>query len=264
MMEQVVMNLSVNARDAMPKGGSLTITTGVVDVDQAAAAANSEARPGKFVCLTVSDTGLGIDGATLKRVFEPFFTTKEVGQGTGLGLAIVYGIVKQHHGWTEIESAVGEGTTFRIFLPLAAETEHLERPAADSPAVRGGTETILLVEDDPALRQVAGRALLRNGYRVLEASNGVEALQLWQRHGPQIDLLFTDMIMPEGVTGLELADRLRSEKDALRVLITSGYSMGSSPEAPPADDSFSYLAKPYEPTVLAAAVRGCLDQGNKI
>src|SRR5262249_13048732 len=153
------------------------------------------------------------------------------------------------------------GTTFRILLPLAAETGHQESPAADSPALRGGTETILLVEDDPALRQVAGRALLRNGYRVLEAANGVEALQLWPRHGWQVDLLFTDMIMPEGVTGLELADRLRSEKETLRVLITSGYSMGAAPEAPPADESFSYLAKPYEPAVLAAAVRGSLDKG---
>ena len=260
MMEQVVMNLSVNARDAMPKSGRLTISTGVVDIDQGAA--STEARPGKFVCLTISDTGCGMDEATLKRVFEPFFTTKEVGQGTGLGLAIVYGIVKQHQGWTEIETAVGQGSTFRIFLPVAAETGQPESPAASTPAVQTGTETILLVEDDPALRQVAGRALLRNGYRVLEAPNGVDALRLWQRYGQQIDLLFTDIIMPEGVTGLDLADRLRSEKDTLRVLLTSGYSPEMSTQVPPADGRFSYLAKPYEPTALAAAVRECLDKGS--
>ncbi len=261
MMEQVVMNLSVNARDAMPKGGRLTISTRVVDIDPGMAAANTEARPGTFVCLTVTDTGSGIDGATIKRVFEPFFTTKEVGQGTGLGLAIVYGIVKQHQGWSEIESTVGQGTTFRIFLPVATGTRQPQSPAASSPVVRGGTETILVVEDDAALRQVSARALSRHGYRVIEAANGVEALQLWHRHGQQIDLLFTDVIMPEGVTGLELAERLRSEKERLRVLMTSGYDPERSAQVPRGDGRFSYLAKPYEPTALAAAVRECLDKG---
>jgi CheY-like chemotaxis protein len=204
-----------------------------------------------------------MDEATLKRVFEPFFTTKEVGRGTGLGLAMVYGIVKQHQGWTEIKSVIGQGTTFKILLPAASETKDRESPTASSPAVRGGTETILLVEDDAALRQVAGRALLRKGYRVLEAPNGIEALKLWQRYGQQIDLLFTDIIMPEGVTGLELAERLRSEKDTLQVLMTSGYSPDASTEVPPGDGKFGYLAKPYEPNALAAAVRECLDKAEK-
>jgi len=258
MMEQVVMNLTVNARDAMPKGGRLSITTKVVDIDQAKS--STEARSGKFVCLTVADRGCGIDGATLKRVFEPFFTTKEFGRGTGLGLAIVYGIVKQHQGWTEIESTVGQGSTFKIFFPVAAERGRPASPETDSHAVRGGTEAILLVEDDSALRQVAGRALVRNGYRVIEAPNGVEALRLWKSYGPQIDLLFTDIIMPEGMTGIDLANQLRFEKDSLPVLLTSGYSPEMSTQAPPGEGRFSYLAKPYEPSVLAAAVRECLDQ----
>ena len=260
MIEQVVMNLSVNARDAMPKGGRLIISTGVVDIDEAAAAMSAEARPGKFVWLTVSDTGCGIDGATLKRVFEPFFTTKEIGKGTGLGLAIVYGIVKQHQGWTEIETAVGQGSTFRVFFPVAAETGRSESLGATTPAVHGGTETVLLVEDDPDLRQVARRALLRNGYRVIEAADGLEALRLWQHHGQQIDLLFTDIIMPGGVIGTELADRLRSDKNTLRVLMTSGYSAEMATQVPPPDGRFSFLAKPYEPSTLAAAVRECLDK----
>jgi CheY-like chemotaxis protein len=253
------MNLSVNARDAMPKGGRLIIRTGVVDIDQSAVA-SPEARPGRFVCLTVSDTGCGIDGATLKRVFEPFFTTKEIGKGTGLGLAIVYGIVKQHQGWTKIETAVGQGSTFRVFFPVAARTGKSESPGVNTPAVQRGTETVLLVEDDPDLRQAAGRTLLRSGYRVIEATNGLEALRLWQGNSQQIDLLFTDMIMPGGVTGTELADRLRAEKNTLRVLMTSGYSPEMSTEVPPAHDRFSYLAKPYEPNELAAAVRECLDE----
>jgi CheY-like chemotaxis protein len=244
----------------MPKGGRLMISTGTVDV--ARAAEGTEARAGKFVCLTVSDTGCGMDGPTLKRAFEPFFTTKEVGRGTGLGLAIVYGIIKQHQGWTEIQSAPGRGTTFKIFFPVAAVTDQPERPRASTRTTPTGTETVLLVEDDPDLRKVAGRALLRNGYRVLEATNGLEAMNLWQGNSQQIDLLFTDNVMPGGVTGMELANRLRSEKDTLRVLMTTGYSPEFSMHCLPADGRFAYLAKPYEPNALAVAVRECLDKRN--
>jgi two-component system cell cycle sensor histidine kinase/response regulator CckA len=258
MMEQVVVNLSVNARDAMPRGGHLTLGTRPVEVDAAAAEANPEARPGKFVCLTVSDTGCGMDLATRKRIFEPFFTTKDVGKGTGLGLATVYGIVKQHQGWIEVESEVGKGTVFRVFLPVRAASTG--QPAAGSTdlTVRGGTETILLVEDESALRQLAKWCLNRHGYQVLEATNGIEAQALWREHGRAIALLLTDMVLPGGVNGLELAERLRAEKDTLKVLIATGYRLETS--GAPVGRGFAYLEKPYEMAALAVAVRACLDE----
>ena len=260
MIEQVVMNLSVNARDAMPSGGRLTIGLEVVELDGAAATANPEARPGRFVCLAVADTGCGMDEVTRKRVFEPFFTTKDVGQGTGLGLATVYGIAKQHQGWTEVASAIGQGTTFRVFLPVA--TAAAPAPLASPPpaAWRGGHETILLVEDEPAVRRLVGRCLRRSGYRVFEATNGVEALELWRQHGERIDLLFTDMVMPEGMTGLALAERLRADKSALKVIVSSGYSLEITSRGAPAGGKTAFLAKPYEMSSLAATVRRCLDE----
>ena len=259
MMEQVVMNLSVNARDAMPKGGRLTISTGVVEIDAEAAQKNREARPGRFVCLTVTDVGCGMDEATLKRIFEPFFTTKDVGKGTGLGLATVFGIVKQHQGWIEVDSAIGKGTQFRIFFPVA-ET-HLQAPkvSASDRVTRRGSETILLVEDEPAVRFLARRCLQRDGYRVLEATNGVEALALWREHRQDIGLLFTDMVMPEGMTGLELAEQLMSEKAGVKVILCSGYNLEMARDGASVSKNIAYLPKPYEPTVLSAAVRKCLD-----
>lgn len=260
MIEQVVMNLSVNARDAMPKGGQLTLRTHLVDLDAQAAAANPEARPGRFVCLSVTDTGCGMDGSTRKRIFEPFFTTKEVGKGTGLGLATVYGIVKQHQGWTEVASEVGKGTTFRVFLPASPATAAKSLGTSTEPAMRGGTEGILVVEDDPPLRQLAKSCLDRNGYRVLEATNGVEAQAVWREHHHQIDLLLTDMVMPEGMTGWELAERLQAEKNSLKVIISSGYSLELFHAGAPSGRGIAYLAKPYEMTALAVAVRKCLDE----
>ena len=260
MLEQMVMNLSVNARDAMPQGGRLTITTSLVDVDPKTAENNPEARPGRFVCLNVSDTGTGMDEATLKRIFEPFFTTKDVGKGTGLGLATVYGIVKQHQGWPEVESVPGKGTAFRIFLPVSEAMARPPTPPSPDPAAHGGSETILLVEDERTVRQMVARCLQRNGYQVLEAANGTEALALWQEHRGRIDLLFTDMVMPEGVSGLDLALRLRADKEGLKTIISSGYSLEISTTGAPRDDQITFLAKPYEIAALALAVRTCLDK----
>lgn len=259
MMEQVAMNLSVNARDAMPQGGHLTIGTSTVEIMPDLAHANPEARPGRFVCLRVTDTGSGMDEATRKRVFEPFFTTKEAGKGTGLGLATVYSIVKQHRGWTEVESAPGQGCTFRVFLPVstAPAPEAVSRPLDRVAA--GGHETVLLVEDEFAVRRMVAQCLRRHGYRVLEATTGVEAYVLWRRQADEIDLLLTDMVMPDRLTGWDLAQRLRAEKPGLKVVLASGYSLEMSHQGVPEGPGIAFLAKPFEMAALVATVRQCLD-----
>jgi signal transduction histidine kinase len=259
MIEQVLMNLAVNARDAMPRGGKLNIATGVQIFDEASVALNPEARAGEFVRLTVSDTGCGMDPITANRIFEPFFTTKEVGKGTGLGLATVYGIVKQHQGWIEVESQLGCGTTFHIYLPGSIVVPRPVLPAASPMAVAGGCETILVVEDEPALRELVIEILSLYGYRVISAASGVEALSLWERHGEDVDLLLTDMVMPDGVSGRELGERLLQRRPSLRVIYTSGYSPGMSGKDFALLEGFNFLPKPYPPTRLAEVVRQCLD-----
>jgi PAS domain S-box-containing protein len=259
MMEQVVMNLCVNARDAMPGGGRLTLGTRRLDIDAESAKANPEARPGPFVCLTVTDTGTGMDEATMRHVFEPFFTTKEVGKGTGLGLATVYGIVKQHQGWVEVDSTVGKGSTFRVYLPASAGPATGEESSVTINDVRGGTETILLVEDEATLRRMAALSLKKRGYTVLEAANGVEALKLWAEQQERVDLLLTDMVMPEGVTGLDLAGRLRKDKAALKVIVSSGYSADMATQDVLKERRIRFLPKPYEGATLLKVVRDCLD-----
>ncbi len=259
MLEQVVMNLAVNARDAMPKGGKLRLRTSIAEVDAAHAGQHADARPGRFVRLTVADTGCGMDGQTLGRIFEPFFSTKEVGKGTGLGLATVYGIVKQHQGWIEVSSEPGRGTTFEIYFP--ATTRLCESGGTGLTAlqsVRGGKETILLVEDEAALREFVREVLGQYEYKVIEAGTGVEALKAWDEHDGRIDLLLTDMVMPEGMTGSEVAAQLRCRKPELKVIFTSGYSaevlgrhFGQS--------DITFLPKPFRPPQLAQTVRDCLD-----
>ncbi|MFO1488475.1 MAG: response regulator [Verrucomicrobiota bacterium] len=259
MLEQVIMNLAVNARDAMPKDGELCIKTEPVQISQASPAANPDVRTGEFICLTVRDNGSGIPPEVLPRIFEPFFTTKEVGKGTGLGLATVFGIVKQHHGWMEVESKVGQGTTFRIYLPGHARTAEAAAVPAETPVIGKGTETILLVEDEPSLRVLARRMLQGQGYTVYEATSGVEAQAVWREHGGKVDLLLTDMVMPDGITGRELAERLRAERPDLKVIYTSGYSseLGNTDFLSKADSFF--LPKPYESQHIALMVRRCLD-----
>jgi PAS domain S-box-containing protein len=259
MIEQVIMNLVVNSRDAMPKGGRLIITTDVVEVDAAYARQRADAREGRHVTISVRDTGCGMSQETLNRIFEPFFTTKPVGKGTGLGLATVYGIVRQHQGWVEVASEIGVGTTFRVFLPLCDKpVDNAGEKSNTRHAVRGGRETILLVEDEPVLRELARVILQDYDYKVIEASTGHEALAVWDQHAGQIDLLLTDMVMPEGMSGRELAEKLKARKPDLRIIYTSGYSADIMGQDASLRDSM-FLQKPYAPPKLAEVVRECLD-----
>ena len=261
MMEQALVNLAVNARDAMPRGGQLLITTETVRFDEADARTHLGARAGQFVCLTVSDAGTGIAPEHLPRIFEPFFTTKEPGKGTGLGLATVHGIVEQHQGWIELSSQLGTGTTFKIFLPgipPPAETEAAAQTEIDLP---GGTETILLVEDDYAVRMITRRVLESHGYKICEASSAPEALEFWRSRGEEIALLLSDIVMPEGITGRELAEQLRAKRPALKVIFTSGYSadvIGKDTEFFRRSGSY-FLRKPCSSRTTLETVRRCLD-----
>jgi two-component system cell cycle sensor histidine kinase/response regulator CckA len=259
MIEQVVMNLVVNARDAMPAGGRLLIQTDTVQVDDLAGFTSREARTGTFALLAVSDTGCGMDADTLGHACEPFFTTKEVGKGTGLGLATVHNIVKRHEGWIEIASKVGVGTAVRVYLPMRAATVEAKPKAGLDPGPQSGKETILLAEDDPSVRLVAEKVLRRAGYRVIQAASGQQALERWAEHQGKIDLLLTDMIMPEGLTGLDLAQRLRRQNGRLKVIIMSGYVAPDATMAMAADDGIFYLSKPFESAMLTKVVRQRLD-----
>jgi two-component system, cell cycle sensor histidine kinase and response regulator CckA len=258
LLQQVLMNLCVNARDAMPSGGRLTITTRLVRIDPGQTGSRPEARPGLFVCLCVADTGTGMEEGALNHIFEPFYTTRDVGKGRGLGLASVDGIVAQHKGWVEVESRVGEGSTFRVFLPTSSPA-HSDQPVASRSEVSGGHEIILLVEDDAMVRRMVSLSLRSVGYRVLEAGSGREALELWGKNGADVDLLFTDMVMPEGTTGLELADTLKAKKPGLKVIVSSGYSSEMVSQSLPPDSGIVFLAKPYLMSTLCAAVRQCIE-----
>jgi PAS domain S-box-containing protein len=260
MMEQILMNLSINARDAMPKGGRLFINTSMVTIDKAAAESIPKAAPGKYVCLVVKDTGAGIAPEILPHIFEPFFTTKDVGKGTGLGLATVYGIVDQHHGWITVDSKVDEGSDFKIYLPVAGGEGADTEITAPEAGIRGGTETILVVEDEIPLRVLVRSILERLGYHVLEAPTGVAALGTWHHQKDQIQLLLTDMIMPHGMSGRDLAKRLLADKPELKVIYTSGYSHAVMEADVVLQEGLNFLQKPYHPRKLAAAVRDCLDR----
>ena len=259
LIEQVLVNLAVNARDSMPNGGQVIVGTAVVDIDARYTQHNSEARIGQFVCLSVNDSGCGIPPEHLTKIFEPFFTTKEVGRGTGLGLATVYGIVKQHHGWIEVESEVDHGSTFKVFLPVDGKLAPVLEPAVTPPIVGGGTETIFVVEDEPALRELVKEILKFHGYGVVEAVHGKDALRIWTEKKDKIDLLLTDMVMPEGVSGLALAKQLKSERPDLKVIYTSGYSMDLFDSDQKLADGFNFLPKPYHPQLLIKTIRECLD-----
>jgi signal transduction histidine kinase/ActR/RegA family two-component response regulator len=261
MIEQVIMNLAVNARDAMPSGGTLTISTVPVEVNEAHVEAHPEARVGSFVCLRVSDTGCGMDAATMSRIFEPFFTTKEVGKGTGLGLATVYGIVKQHEGWVEVASEPGKGSTFSVYFPAStAPVKAAPPPTAPAAAVVGGQETILIVEDEQVLREMAHMILQSCGYKILEAGSGLEALEVWSRHPGTIDLLLTDVVMPGGMSGRELAVKLLAKNPKTRIVFTSGYSIEETNTDFFRRGHSVFLQKPYTRLSLTKAVREGLDK----
>jgi CheY-like chemotaxis protein len=261
MIEQVLMNLAVNARDAMPQGGKLIVSTGMAEIAEAYTHTSPESRCGSFVTLRVTDTGCGIDSANISRIFEPFFTTKEIGKGTGLGLATVYGIVKQHGGWVDVLSEVGKGTTFTVFLPAHSAPVRAAQ-AQDAPVteVRGGKETILVVEDEPVLRDMAHVILEDCGYRVLAAGSGVEALEVWNREPEMIDLLLTDMVMPEGISGMDLAQKLLAHRPKLKIIFATGYNVDEMDTALFRRGSAVFLQKPYTHVSLPKAVRECLDQ----
>ncbi len=259
MLEQVLLNLAVNARDAMPKGGSLTIATAQIDFDTSSVKHHSERRLGKFILFSVADNGTGMDEVTLKRIFEPFFTTKDVGKGTGLGLPTAYGIIKQHQGWIEVHSQPGRGSVFEVYLPARAQTVARTETLTTNPHSPRGHGTLLLVEDEDIVRRPIGIYLRKLGYKVIEAPNGREALTLWRQHRNEIDLLYTDMVMPEGVTGLELAEKLKGEKASLKVIISSGYSTEISMQGINSVAGFVYLPKPSASATIASTVRECLD-----
>jgi CheY-like chemotaxis protein len=260
-IEQVILNMAVNARDAMPVGGSLTISTSLARIDAAYANLHPEARAGQFLCITVTDTGCGMDEHTKSRLFEPFFTTKEVGKGTGMGLATAYGLIKQHRGWIEAESELGRGSSFKVFLPTTEKQPRpSDKPQAVPPQSAGGRETILVVEDEELVREFVASFLSEAGYKILQASNGLEALNVWREHASQIDLLLTDVVMPQKISGIELAEKLRKEKERLRVIFTSGYSLELLDEHLRARAEFNFLPKPYAPAKLKELIRTCLDK----
>jgi signal transduction histidine kinase len=258
-LEQVVMNLAVNARDAMPDGGVLTLRTEAVRINAPDALRNPEARAGLFVRLSVSDSGCGMDTTTLSRAFEPFFTTKPVGKGTGMGLATVHGIVKQHNGWIEVTSRPGQGTKFDIHLPVTNEAPGTVTELLKAAPVKGGNETILVVEDEPSVRSMAVRVLNTAGYRVFDAGSGIEALRVWHEQNRNIDVLFTDMVMPHGMSGRKLAEKVKAGKPELKLIFTSGYSEELKQDGVHADEAV-FLPKPYTPPQLLEAVRGCANQ----
>jgi two-component system cell cycle sensor histidine kinase/response regulator CckA len=257
-IEQVILNLALNARDAMPRGGTLSIETANVELDAGYASNHPEAAAGRHVLLAISDTGVGMDRAVQKHVFEPFYTTKEVGKGTGLGLATVYGIVKQSGGSIFVYSEPGRGTTFKIFLPCADVAAEVAIAQPHTVRALDGHETILLVEDQPEVRAVARVALTRHGYTVLEASQGDEALRIEKDHHERIHLLLTDVVMP-AMGGRELAQRLRERRPDVRVLYTSGYTDDAIVHHGVIEPGVAFIQKPFTPTGLLRKVREVLD-----
>jgi PAS domain S-box-containing protein len=257
-VEQVLMNLVVNARDAMPKGGRLTVETDNVNLDSTYARDHVAVKPGPYVMLAVSDTGVGMSPETVAHIFEPFYTTKESGQGTGLGLSTVYGIVKQSGGYIWVYSEPGKGSTFKVYLPYVAPPADAKHEIVKVPAARKGTETVLLVEDEEAVRELTGMILKANGYVVLPAPSALEAEHFAANHGGEIHLLLTDIMMP-GTSGRELARRIIARHPRIRVLYMSGYTDNVLAQGGVLEEGVSFLQKPFTPAALAQKVRDVLD-----
>jgi two-component system NtrC family sensor kinase len=259
MIEQILLNLALNARDAISKEGRVDIRAGAITLGDGDVEARPEARRGRFVCLTISDTGCGIGPQAMDHLFEPFFTTKEVGKGTGLGLATVYGIVKEHQGWIEVQSQVGAGATFQCYFPVSEQAGGQPPQTGPKPPSRSGTETILLAEDDSTLRQMMTENLTFLGYRVMASDSGSSALEVWRREQGRIDLLLTDLVMPGGMRGHELATELKRGNPKLKIIYTTGYSPGAAGGQTMLEEGVNFLPKPYPPDKLADIVRRCLD-----
>ncbi|UFS71701.1 PAS domain S-box protein [Geomonas sp. RF6] len=258
-IQQVVINLATNARDEMPKGGVLTLETGSRDIDEDFVSCHGLGTPGSYAVITVSDTGRGMDEEIRKRIFEPFFTTKGVGKGTGLGLSIVYGIVKQHSGFIIVSSTPGNGASFEVFLPAAENCVCTEQESAGDEAAAGGRETILLAEDDAAVRQLMSSILTSYGYRVIVAQDGSEAVRAFEEHGDEVQLLLFDMIMPQ-MNGKEACEQIRRMRHGVPVLYLSGYTMDYIRDRGDLADGAELLMKPVEPRELLKKVRGMLER----
>ena len=254
-LDQIILNLTLNARDAMPHDGSIVISSALAQVPRESIPTTADsATPGAHLCITIADTGVGMDEETARHVFEPFFTTKEVGQGTGMGLATVQGIAQQHGGWVAVESAPDQGSAFHVFLPAAAEELAAPKPAHAPASALRGSGTVLIAEDEEAVSLLAACTFEEHGFKVIAAPNAAEALQLWERHAPDVVLLFTDMVMPGGMSGHDLARRLRTDRPALPVIFSSGYSRDMLTGGMQLQEGVNYLPKPYRPADLSAMI----------
>jgi two-component system cell cycle sensor histidine kinase/response regulator CckA len=260
-IEQVIMNLVVNARDAMPEGGTIRIKTENVDIDEGYCEIYKYAHPGKFVCLSVEDTGVGMDKEIIQHIFDPFFTTKGIGKGTGIGLSVVYGIVKQHEGWINVYSELGRGSVFKVYLPVSSVESNGEakEEVISIQDCHGKGERILLVEDDDGIREFAKRVLFESGYVGFEAANAEEALSIFSKEKGDFNLVFSDVVLPEK-GGLQLVDQLLSRKPELKVLLTSGYTDQKSQWPAICEKGYRFIQKPYGLTDLLRVVREVIEK----
>ena len=259
MLEQVLMNLAVNARDAMPDGGRLSLETAEIILDDARAQMHADAVPGRHACVRVADTGCGIPADILPRIFEPFFTTKEPGKGTGLGLATVFGIVKQHQGWLQVQSRAGHGAEFKVFFPASAIVGAADKATAPTKPL-GGSETILVAEDEATVRKTIRMILSRHGYKVVCAATGAEAIAAWNENRAAVSLLLTDLVMPGGMNGQQLAQTLRADKADLKVVYISGYSGRLPGKEIHVQSNEHFLQKPFHTNQILELIRRVLDE----
>jgi CheY-like chemotaxis protein len=258
-IEQVLINLATNARDAMPKGGELTISTKIQDLDELFVQTYDYGKPGRYACISMSDTGVGMDEKTRQKIFEPFFTTKELGKGTGLGMSIVYGILKQHKGFINVYSEPNVGTTFRIYLPLVGSESAAGEQEANEVAPPGGTETILVAEDEADVRSLVEEILIGNGYQVILASDGRDAVAKFTAHKADIKLVLMDLVMPH-LSGKEAGDLILQQNPEAKILFVSGYTMDIIKHRDLLGGQTELVMKPVHPTELLCKIRELLDR----